>query len=105
MITIRDISKNKNELNDRIRITTTIKSIAINFKDFYDMDYIRFHSGRHSSRFKLTKRNGIIHAPCKKSTLWGNQRWRDVSLHDYKYTTTDLSIPALSKYYERYRRS
>ena len=103
MITIREISENKNKFNDRIRITTTIKSVAIDFKDFYDMDYIRFHSGisRCSSRFELNKRHGIRYANCKE-TIRGI-KGIDLFLHDYEYTATGTSIPALSKYFERWR--
>ena len=108
MISIRKISKNRNKRKGGIRITNTIesntiRSMAMNSKYFYDMDYIRFQSDKYSSGFKLDKRDGIGYVRCKDTLRI--MEGISIYLHDYEYTATRDGIPALSKYLERRRKS
>lgn len=113
MISIRKISKTRNKRKGGLHITNTIesntiRSMAIDSKYFYDMNYIRFQSGKcssskYSSRFKFDKRDGISYVRCKDTIR--RTKGISINLHDYAYTATGDSIPALSKYLERRRKS
>lgn len=106
MITIRNISqdKSKDNLHDSSHTDIKIKSMAIDYKYFYDMDYIKFHSRLHSSKFKINKIGGtrFIYS---KDTIRKTCKNLDRFLHDYECTSnTDINIHALAKYYERWGR-